>query len=127
MVEKSQIKHQSFVLFWLGLLTGALLILAFYGMSNGDLEGRLRRESPTMYQAPFEYSSPEGVGYSSPTGGNFRLQQPLKDVGYSSPAGGNFKLQSPSSYDFSYVSPEGVQFISPKYLKTDFFMDGMGQ
>lgn len=88
MVEKSQLKHQSFVLFWLGLLTGALLILAFYSLDNADLEGRLRGRSPVQYEAPLQYSVPA---------------------------------------DTTYSLPADTNFISPRYLKSDFFMGDMSR
>lgn len=48
-------KNQNFILFWLGLLTGALLILALYSVGGSeDLLGKVRGRS---YQAP-TYSAP---------------------------------------------------------------------
>ena len=45
---KSKNKDQNFVLFWLGLLTGALLIVAIYTMGSsdsGDLFGSVRKSA----------------------------------------------------------------------------------
>lgn len=49
---KSQNKSQTFVLFWLGLLTGALLVLALYSAMNTsdatDIFGRVRYSAPKI-------------------------------------------------------------------------------
>ncbi|MDP4008310.1 MAG: hypothetical protein Q8P68_03915 [Candidatus Peregrinibacteria bacterium] len=66
---QTQRKNQYFVLFWLGLLTGALLIVALYSMdgNSADLAGKLRR-APTA--APtYNYTTPPAYNpqsYNSP-------------------------------------------------------------
>lgn len=55
---QSKVKNQNFVLFWLGLLTGALLILALNMPSSADEEAaKLRRTAPS-YSAPVQYTNP---------------------------------------------------------------------
>lgn len=76
MSTKTQKKNQNFVLFWLGVLTGALLIVAFYTLGAGDADdmvGKLRVKSANTYTMPTDmyngYTMPTDMynGYTMPT------------------------------------------------------------
>ena len=70
MAVKIEKKNQNFVLFWLGLLTGALFIVTLYSVGTGgtaDLLGNLRIKSTApSYSMPGNTYSMPGNTYSMP-------------------------------------------------------------
>jgi hypothetical protein len=115
MAVKIEKKNQNFVLFWLGLLTGALLIVTLYSVGTGgtaDLLGNLRIKST----AP-TYSMP-GTNYSMP-GTNYSMPGTNYTDGYSMPGTNimNDILRTPYSmpgtnYTSGYSMP-GTNFTVP--------------
>ena len=93
---QNKIKSQTFVLFWLGLLTGALLILALFsanGADSVDMLGRLRRTTTTpTYVAPqVQYQVP-AVQYQVPV---YQPQQYVVPInGYDAPTQFNAGMQN---------------------------------
>lgn len=95
-------RNQNFVLFWLGLLTGALLIVALYSVgSSEDLLGKVRGRT---YQVP-TYAAPsysvQQPNYSQPSFTPPSVVVPIQYGGYSVPASG---YEAPTGDGYGYNS-----------------------
>lgn len=92
-------KNQNFVLFWLGLLTGALLIVALYSVgSSEDLLGKVRGRTyqvPT-YAVPAYSTQQPAYNYAQP--GGYIAPNALSPLqygnGYDMPAGSGYGSNS---------------------------------